>query len=157
MIRKATKDDINDVFELSNEKSVRASGINPKPIDFNTHVKWFAYHLDNPDCVIYLYHKDGKLAGMCRLERVGLSMSFRRLEANLQAQILVKNMQASQNLKEEKILENIIKLSSNLQKKLQKRQNFIPSISKNLKCQSNFWELSISVSPKFRKMGIASK
>jgi len=44
VFRKAKKEDIWDIYEISNDKSVRQVSLNPNPIDRNEHTVWFLKH-----------------------------------------------------------------------------------------------------------------
>ncbi len=53
-IRRATKNDLKFVFDLSNENSVRESSFNSKPIQFENHTKWFFDQLQNENIYFFI-------------------------------------------------------------------------------------------------------
>lgn len=69
IIKKATEEDIYDVFELSNDKDVRENSINTSKIEFPSHQKWFLSKISNPKDYFYIIktHNDDFI-GQLRIE-----------------------------------------------------------------------------------------
>lgn len=57
-LRKARKEDVRNIFLLSNDDVVRLNSINRKKISWEEHVKWFNDKLKDPFYVIYVVSDD---------------------------------------------------------------------------------------------------
>lgn len=69
-IRLAEPRDIKNVFDLSNDDTVRAMSIHPEKIEWESHVKWFDSALKNPDLKFYVAESaDGDFIGQIRFAR----------------------------------------------------------------------------------------
>lgn len=67
LIRKATSNDISDVFELSNKDYVRKYSINTAKILWDEHLKWFNNALESKNVVFYIVtNKDNIFLGQVR-------------------------------------------------------------------------------------------
>ena len=70
MIRLSEPRDMKNVFELSNEDTVRAVSIHPEKIEWEKHIKWFESSLKNPDILFYVAETaDGDFIGQLRFAR----------------------------------------------------------------------------------------
>lgn len=70
IIRPAEPRDIKNVFDLSNDDTVRAMSIHTEKIEWDTHVKWFEGALKNPDLKFYVAESaDGDFIGQIRFAR----------------------------------------------------------------------------------------
>lgn len=67
--RRAEPEDCRAVFELSNDPLVRAVSFSSEPIPYDTHVKWFASRLRDPDCLFLLFFEGNELAAQVRFTR----------------------------------------------------------------------------------------
>ena len=67
IIRLAEPRDVKNVFELSNDDTVRAMSIHPEKIEWESHVKWFENTLKNPAVLFYVAETaDGDFIGQVR-------------------------------------------------------------------------------------------
>jgi RimJ/RimL family protein N-acetyltransferase len=64
--RKVSKGDVDFIFKLSNEKSVRLNSFNTDEIIYENHVNWFAKQLSS-DYLFYIIEYNSKRAGQIRL------------------------------------------------------------------------------------------
>jgi len=62
------KSDLMDIFELSNQHSVRAASFNQNKIKLESHKKWFAKKLKDKNVIFLKATIRGELAGQVRLE-----------------------------------------------------------------------------------------
>ena len=70
VIRLAEPRDMKNVFDLSNDDTVRAMSIHPEKIEWESHVKWFENALNNPDVLFYVAETaDGDFIGQVRFTR----------------------------------------------------------------------------------------
>ena len=68
-LRNVVKDDIKDIFELSNDEVVRKNSINQEKISWEEHVRWFNEKLGDPNYVIYVVvDKNNKFIGQVKFE-----------------------------------------------------------------------------------------
>lgn len=70
-LRKATKDDLEILFEWANEKEVRKNSISTDEISFEEHQEWFNNKLNSENCDIYILCKDEIPIGQIRLDYNG--------------------------------------------------------------------------------------
>lgn len=70
-VRRAAAADIQAVFELSNQRSVRAKSFHSSAIGWPEHVEWFGRVLKDPDCSFYVAEIAGRIAGQVRFSRDG--------------------------------------------------------------------------------------
>lgn len=67
VIRLAELRDMKNVFDLSNDDTVRAMSIHPEKIEWESHVKWFENTLKNPAVLFYVAETaDGDFIGQVR-------------------------------------------------------------------------------------------
>ena len=69
VIRLAEPRDMKNVFELSNDDTVRAMSIHPEKIEWKSHVKWFENKINAPDVIFYVMETAGELVGYVHLDR----------------------------------------------------------------------------------------
>jgi L-amino acid N-acyltransferase YncA len=62
-----TKEDLMSVYELSNQKAVRANSFNSSKIELADHLKWFKNKLADPDTLMFKLLSEEKFAGQMRL------------------------------------------------------------------------------------------
>ncbi len=67
-VRPAEERDSLAVFELSNEPEVRKYSINPLPIPWEDHSRWFPARLSDPDCHFFIAEKGGGFAAQVRYQ-----------------------------------------------------------------------------------------
>lgn len=68
VFRKATIDDINLLFNWTNDSDVRKNSFNSEPVLFETHEKWFKNVLDDENTNIYIASLNGKEVGQVRVK-----------------------------------------------------------------------------------------
>ena len=69
VIRLAEPRDMKNVFDLSNDDTVRAMSIHPEKIEWESHVKWFEKKINDPDVVFHVMEKAGDFIGYIHLDR----------------------------------------------------------------------------------------
>lgn len=70
-LRKAQADDINDIYDLSNDSEVRQNSFNQEKIKFEDHEKWFAGKLNDKQCLFLVAEIDREFAGQVRFDIAG--------------------------------------------------------------------------------------
>lgn len=70
-LRRVSKEDIDFLFELANDKKVRQNSFSTKEIMYDEHRKWFAAVLDREDYKQYIYMLDEKSIGQVHIEMCG--------------------------------------------------------------------------------------
>lgn len=71
-IKLATIEDMKDVFDLSNDKLVRANSINTEQIKWENHQIWFKNKINNENDFFYLIKDSGNnLISQVRFDRIG--------------------------------------------------------------------------------------
>lgn len=68
-IRLANIQDMKNVFDLSNDDTVRRNSIHSEKIDWNNHVKWFTNKIDSAESIFYTAEDDSVFVGYCRLDK----------------------------------------------------------------------------------------
>lgn len=68
-IRRARRDDCEQIYQISNHPSVRAHSFSGQPIDFHHHQKWLDATLLNPEILFLVATLDGGVVGQIRIER----------------------------------------------------------------------------------------
>ena len=68
-IRLATADDIDNVYSLSNDSTVRAFSFNESKIPYDSHVVWYKEKIASRDSLFYVIEFDSNFAGYCRLDK----------------------------------------------------------------------------------------
>ena len=72
LVRRAMGDDAKNVFELSNDPTVRANSINPQRIEWEGHLSWFEKAISDPCVKFYIAEtQDGEFAGQVRFHLEG--------------------------------------------------------------------------------------
>ena len=70
VIRLAEPRDVKNVFELSNDDTVRAMSIHSEKIEWESHMKWFENTIKNPAVLFYVAETvDGDFIGQIRFAR----------------------------------------------------------------------------------------
>lgn len=69
IIKAATPDDCGDLFAWRNDLLTRQVSKNSGPVDWETHVAWFAAALASPDRSIYIGYSESKKIGSIRFDR----------------------------------------------------------------------------------------
>jgi spore coat polysaccharide biosynthesis protein SpsF len=70
-VRRATAADIQAVFVLSNQRSIREKSFRNTSIGWPEHVEWFDRILKDPNCSFYVAEVDGRIAAQVRFSRDG--------------------------------------------------------------------------------------
>jgi RimJ/RimL family protein N-acetyltransferase len=68
-IREITKDDINLIYNWSNDLVVRSQSFNSDPINFDNHVKWFEQKLTSAKSLLFVNEYKGTPVGLVRFEK----------------------------------------------------------------------------------------
>ena len=68
-IRYAQPSDIENIFSLSNDKTVRLNSINKEFIDWQDHVQWFNKKIKSENTIFYIMEYNICFAGYCRLDK----------------------------------------------------------------------------------------
>ena len=102
VIRLAELRDMKNVFDLSNDDTVRAMSIHPEKIEWKSHMQWFEGALNNPDVLFYVAETmDGDFIGQVRFTRdnadwvVSISLADKYRRKRLSAMILKKAIEKS--------------------------------------------------------------
>lgn len=69
MLRKATKEDSQRLFDWRNDAETRQQSLNIASVEWSTHKHWLAKTLVNPDRQLFIFEEDGAPAGTCRIDR----------------------------------------------------------------------------------------
>lgn len=64
----ATMEDIDLLFEWSNDSECRKNSFNSEKIEYSEHKKWFLNKMSDANCKIYLYVYNDEKIGQVRLE-----------------------------------------------------------------------------------------
>ncbi|MBN1041180.1 GNAT family N-acetyltransferase [Clostridium botulinum] len=63
------EEDIDEVYRMSNQLSVRFNSFNKKFIPYNEHCKWYKSSLKNPNRIMYLIKVDKINVGQIRIDK----------------------------------------------------------------------------------------
>lgn len=69
MLRKATKENSQRLFDWRNDEDTRQQSLNTALINRPTHEKWLAKTLANPDRQLFIFEENSQPAGTCRIDR----------------------------------------------------------------------------------------
>lgn len=69
MLRKATKEDSQRLFDWRNDAETRQQSLNTALIEWPTHEHWLAKTLVNPDRQLFIFEENGIPVGTCRIDR----------------------------------------------------------------------------------------
>ena len=79
-LRRARPEDVQTVFELSNDPVVRSVSFSSDEIRWEDHQRWFAHKLSDPSCLFLIVEFGGLFCGQIRLDQSGsdatISLSF---------------------------------------------------------------------------------
>lgn len=67
-LRRAQKSDMEFLFNLRNEDSVRAASWSTDRVEMSAHQAWLDSSLQNPKRILYIIEVDGKSAGQVRFD-----------------------------------------------------------------------------------------
>lgn len=67
--RLATQADCDTIFEWANDPLARQFALNPQPIPYENHVKWYTGKMVSEDCILTIFESAGIPAGMVRLDK----------------------------------------------------------------------------------------
>ncbi len=70
ILRPAVSEDVDLLFQWTNDPTVRANAFSAAPIPYDNHVAWFQGRLQNPDCCIYIGMEQDTPVGVIRVERI---------------------------------------------------------------------------------------
>ncbi|MDI6723954.1 MAG: UDP-2,4-diacetamido-2,4,6-trideoxy-beta-L-altropyranose hydrolase [Methanobacterium sp.] len=137
-IRTANTEDINNVYELSNENEVRKNSFNTDKIEFEHHKKWFKDKLEDPDAVFLIAESSTEFLGQVRFDLEGneatISISINKdfRELGLGSIIIKKSIEYLKlNIPHIKIIKAYIKESNKKSINLFEKMGF--------KNRENFW------------------
>lgn len=68
-IKLATIKDMKAVFDLSNDKQVRANSFNTAKIEWKSHKNWFKNKLEDENCIFYILIFQNEFLGYIRLDK----------------------------------------------------------------------------------------
>ncbi len=68
IIREATINDAEILFNLSNEETVRENSINRNKIEWNNHIKWLKEKIESSNYIIFLFFDASKFIGQVKFE-----------------------------------------------------------------------------------------
>jgi RimJ/RimL family protein N-acetyltransferase len=68
-MKRARQGDVDAVFALSNDPSVRTVSFSSDPIPYERHVTWFDSQLRNPDGRFFVFYSGTEFAGQVRFQR----------------------------------------------------------------------------------------
>jgi UDP-2,4-diacetamido-2,4,6-trideoxy-beta-L-altropyranose hydrolase len=68
-LRKAEIKDMDKTYELSNDSEVRKYSFHTDRIDTETHNKWYANKIDNPNCLLLIAEINNRFLGQLRFEK----------------------------------------------------------------------------------------
>lgn len=114
-VREAKPTDINDVFELSNEKSIRVISFRQHKIRWPEHFNWFESKLKNNYCLFYVAEYEKKIIAQMRLDSendkslvsISVSKPFRKLGIGRKLFLAVIKKIKKQNLKTKTLVAQI--------------------------------------------------
>jgi UDP-2,4-diacetamido-2,4,6-trideoxy-beta-L-altropyranose hydrolase len=66
--RKASKKDVKDVYELSNEEQVRQNSINKEKFNYLDHIEWFSRAINANDYRLYIVEDDSEFVGQVKFQ-----------------------------------------------------------------------------------------
>jgi len=69
MLRKATKEDSQRLFEWRNDPETRQQSLNTVLVEQAEHEQWLAKSLANPDRQLFIFEENGTPVGTCRIDR----------------------------------------------------------------------------------------
>lgn len=69
-IRFANAEDVKNVFELSNDDTVRQNSIHKEKICWEQHIKWYNDKINSNNSIFYIVEYQNDFAGYCRLDKV---------------------------------------------------------------------------------------
>ncbi|MEN6552615.1 MAG: UDP-2,4-diacetamido-2,4,6-trideoxy-beta-L-altropyranose hydrolase [Methanobacterium sp.] len=67
-LKPVTKEDIHNIYKLSNEQYIRGISLNSKDIKFNEHEIWFKNKLSDDNCLFLVAKMNGVFAGQIRFD-----------------------------------------------------------------------------------------
>lgn len=67
-LRKVEENDIELIFNWSNDKDVRKNSFHMQPIKWEEHVKWFKNIIENKNVCFFILENDGKPIGQIRIK-----------------------------------------------------------------------------------------
>ncbi len=67
-LRRATIDDLEFIFQLRNESSVRESSTNTAEVGFESHSRWYNQKINDPNTYLFIMTIDGKRIGQTRVD-----------------------------------------------------------------------------------------
>jgi len=70
-LRRASAEDVEEIFRLANDPVVRSSSFSPEPISLEDHVAWYSNRLISENTVIYVLEVAGMVAASIRFDRNG--------------------------------------------------------------------------------------
>ena len=68
IMRKAELKDMQNIYQLINDKDIRKASFSPAIIDWNTHKKWFLSKILDKNCLFLVALMDGEYAGHARFD-----------------------------------------------------------------------------------------
>jgi RimJ/RimL family protein N-acetyltransferase len=71
LVRPALPDDMEQVFRLANDRTVRDNSFSPEPISLADHAAWFGERISSPATAFYVMEFEGVVAAVARFDAVG--------------------------------------------------------------------------------------
>ena len=71
LVRPALPDDMEQVFRLANDRTVRDNSFTPEPISLADHAAWFGERISSPATAFYVMEFEGVVAAVARFDAVG--------------------------------------------------------------------------------------
>ncbi|MCS6104154.1 N-acetyltransferase [Clostridium botulinum] len=68
-LRRCNENDIDIVYKLSNDSSIRCNSFNKNPISYEEHYKWYNNSLNNSNRIMYLIMLNELIIGQIRLDK----------------------------------------------------------------------------------------
>lgn len=67
-LRRADNNDINITYNWANDKETRNNSFSSKPIDMETHIRWFSNKLSDNNCYMFILTDGSNNIGIIRLD-----------------------------------------------------------------------------------------
>lgn len=113
-MRKCTEDDINIVYNISNDPTVRVNAFNSGFIKYKDHIEWYSKSLKNTNRIMYILEYEKTVIGQARLDKEGekarISYSIEKNNRNKGYGSLALNLIKKEALKNRiRLIEGLVK------------------------------------------------
>ena len=68
ILRKATVDDCDILYEMANDPLTRQNSFNTDQIPYETHIIWFTQKIESEQCLLYIAEIEGNAIGQIRID-----------------------------------------------------------------------------------------